>query len=169
LVTEYVKRLRRIVGDDELLQIPSVSVALRDSDDRVLMARHSEGNVWLLPGGAVEPGEVPADAAVREMWEETGSVVRLTGLVGIFGGSDFIVHYRNGHRTSYVMAVFEAVVDGGCPKPDLHEVHELRYVSEVESRSLPMARWVPEVLQAVFRGQARGSFRQPAWSPPKTP
>jgi 8-oxo-dGTP diphosphatase len=28
-------------------------------------------NVWGLPGGAVEPGETPAEAAVRELWEET--------------------------------------------------------------------------------------------------
>jgi 8-oxo-dGTP pyrophosphatase MutT (NUDIX family) len=71
-VAEYVRRLRDIVGGEELLQVPSVSIALRDADGRVLLARHSEGGVWLLPGGAIEPTEVPADAAVREMFEETG-------------------------------------------------------------------------------------------------
>jgi 8-oxo-dGTP pyrophosphatase MutT (NUDIX family) len=161
-------RIRQIVGDEELIQIPSVSVALRDDYARVLMGRHSEGGVWLLPGGAIEPGEIPADAAVREMWEETGSVVRLTRLVGIFGGPDFIVHYRNGHRTSYVMSVFEAVLDGKHqPRPDNGELLELRYVSDVESRSLPLARWVPEVLSAVFQDQARSSFREQEWSPPR--
>ena len=86
IVTEHVRRLREIVGGEELLQVPSVSVALRDAGGRVLLARHSEGGTWLLPGGAIEPGETPADAALREMWEETGLVVLLTRIVGVFGG-----------------------------------------------------------------------------------
>ena len=104
---EYVRRLREIVGSSELLQVPSVSIALRDAAGRVLLVRHSEGGVWLLPGGAIEPTEVPSDAAVREMFEETGLRVRLTRLVGVFAGPEFVIHYRNGDRTSYVMAVFE--------------------------------------------------------------
>jgi 8-oxo-dGTP pyrophosphatase MutT (NUDIX family) len=154
-VAEYVRRLRDIVGGKELLQVPSVSIALRDANGRVLLARHSEGG-WLLPGGAIEPTEIPADAAVREMFEETGILVRLTTLVGVFGGPEFVVHYRNGHRTSYVMAVFEAEHGGGTLHPDGAEVLELRFVSEAEAAVLPKAPWVPEVLQAVFhRGHAR--------------
>ena len=80
-LAEYVQRLRTLVGGEELLQIPSVSIALRDPEGRVLLARQAEGDVWLLPGGAIEPAETPADAAVREMFEETGLLVRLTSLV----------------------------------------------------------------------------------------
>ena len=43
---------------------------------------------------------------MREIWEEAGVVVRLTRLVGVFGGPDFVVQYLNGDRTSYAMAVF---------------------------------------------------------------
>jgi 8-oxo-dGTP pyrophosphatase MutT (NUDIX family) len=153
-VSEHVQRIRRIVGHDVLLQIPSVSIALRDSEGRVLLARHSERLEWLLPGGAIEPGEVPADAAVREMFEETGLHVRLTSLVGVFGGPKFVVHYRNGDRTSYVMAVFAAEYDGGSPRPDASELLELRFVSAGEAEALPQAAWVPEVLSAVFDRKA---------------
>ena len=161
---EYIKRLRGLVGGDELLQVPSVSVAVRDGDGRLLLARHAEGDVWLLPGGTVEPGEVPADAAMREMWEETGLRVRLTGLIGVFGGPDFIVHYRNGDRTSYVMSVFEAVAEDDRATPDGREVMELRYVSRAERDGFRVARWMPEVLDAIFL-EHLGSFRAPGWSP----
>jgi 8-oxo-dGTP pyrophosphatase MutT (NUDIX family) len=163
-VPEFVQRLRQLVGGEELLQLPSVSVALRDSDGRVLLARHSEGGVWLLPGGAIEPGEVPADAAVREMFEETGLLVRLTGLVGVFGGPEFVVRYRNGHRTSYVMSVFEAAIHRGHAQADGTELLELRYVTALEAEALHTAAWMSEVLHVVFQGRT-AVFRQSAWYP----
>jgi 8-oxo-dGTP pyrophosphatase MutT (NUDIX family) len=162
---DYVRHLRALVGGEELLQIPSVSIALRDDDGRFLLARHVEGGAWLLPGGAIEPAEVPSDAAVREMFEETGLLVRLTAIVGVFGGPEFIVHYRNGHRTSYVMTVFEAALDGGSPQADSTELLELRYVSEEDIRGLETASWVNEVLEAVFHGGRVPGFRPPTWTP----
>ena len=59
-----------------------------------------------------------ADAAVRAMWEESGLWVRLTRLIGVFGGPEFVVRYRNGHRTSYVATVFEAALIEGSMRPD---------------------------------------------------
>ena len=166
-MAEYVQRLRALVGGEELLQVPSVSIALRDPQGRVLMARHAEGGVWVLPGGAIEPTEVPADAAIREMLEETGLMTRLTGLVGVFGGPEFVVHYRNGHRTSYVMAVFEAEIVDGSQRPDGTEVLELRFVTESEAAALRKAPWVEEVLEAVFHGDRVRCFRAPEWNPPR--
>jgi 8-oxo-dGTP pyrophosphatase MutT (NUDIX family) len=51
-----------------------------DADERVLLIqeRIENGQVhWLTPGGGVEPGETPPDAAVREAAEETGIAVVL--------------------------------------------------------------------------------------------
>jgi 8-oxo-dGTP pyrophosphatase MutT (NUDIX family) len=165
-MSEYILRLRQLVGGDELLQAPSVSIALRDEAGRVLLARHVDANGWVLPGGTVEPAETPADAAVREMWEETALFVRLTRMIGVFGGPDFVVRYRNGHRTSYVASVFEAALIEGSMRPDGAELQELRFVSLSEAESLPLSGWVPEVLQAVFGDGSQ--FRQPQWVPPRT-
>jgi len=46
---------------------------------RVLLHRHRKLGVWLPPGGHVEPHELPDDAAVREVLEETGVRVELVG------------------------------------------------------------------------------------------
>jgi 8-oxo-dGTP diphosphatase len=56
----------------------------RDAGGRVLLARGSGlsafPGVWSLPGGGVEQGENPDDTVVREVGEETGLTVRVTGL-----------------------------------------------------------------------------------------
>ncbi|MDT5037491.1 MAG: hypothetical protein QOE03_2676, partial [Micromonosporaceae bacterium] len=57
---------------------------LRDADARVLLVRNSDSSelpgLWGLPGGGVEQGEHPDAAVVRELREETGLDVRITGL-----------------------------------------------------------------------------------------
>ena len=63
------------------------------------------------------------------------------------------MNYRNGDRTSYVMAVFEAECTGGAEHPDGAEVMEVRFVTESEAAALPKAAWVLEVLEAIFRRQ----------------
>jgi 8-oxo-dGTP diphosphatase len=61
------------------MQPPSIDVAvsiMRSSDGRVLMAertaRQISAGFWELPGGKVDPGETPQQAAVRELAEEIG-------------------------------------------------------------------------------------------------
>jgi 8-oxo-dGTP pyrophosphatase MutT (NUDIX family) len=164
-MTEYIRRIRALVGSGELLQLPSASVAVRDDGGRVLLARHVEGDRWLFPGGLIEPGETPADAAVREVWEETGLLVALTRLVGVFGGLEYRVHYRNGDRASYVSSVFEATIVDGQIRPDGSELRELRLMTESEAARLPLAPWMSEVLPAVFRHGGGGTFRPSRWMP----
>lgn len=53
---------------------------LLDPDDRVVLIEErldldGPATEWLIPGGGVEPGETPAQAAIRELYEETGIVV----------------------------------------------------------------------------------------------
>ena len=152
-----------------LLQLPSVSVVLRDDAGRVLLARHSETHTWGFPGGSVEPGETPADAAVREMWEETGLFVRLTRLVGVFGGPEHIIRYKNGDRTSYVSSTFEAALDSGTMRLDAAELLEVRFVSSSDAAQLAAAPWVPEILRAVFEAPREAAFRPATWRPHSSP
>ena len=46
-------------------------------EDKVLLHRHPKQGLWLPPGGHIERDELPHDAAVREVLEETGLIVQL--------------------------------------------------------------------------------------------
>lgn len=162
---DYVLQLREKVGPEMILQLPSVSVAARHADGKLLMIRHAEGGRWLLPGGSVEPGELPADAALREMWEETGVRIRLTRLAGVYGGSEFIVSYSNDELVSYVMAVFSARVESVDSRPHSNETLEMGFFGEDEIDGLDVARWVPPVLKEL-RADGSMGFQDPTWSPP---
>lgn len=50
----------------------------------VLLIQRRDVPVWVLPGGGVEAGELPQDAIVREILEETGLSVKAERLVGIY-------------------------------------------------------------------------------------
>jgi 8-oxo-dGTP pyrophosphatase MutT (NUDIX family) len=164
-MSEYMRQLRRKVGH-QLLELPSVSVIVRDAEGRVLLVWHAETGDWVTPGGALEPCEVPADAAVRETWEETGLHVRLVRLAGVYGGPEYVVRYRNGDVNSYAMIVFEAEVIGGTAKPDGSETLEVRFFSREELAPLATPTWLPEVLGGVLSGSERATFRPSTWMPP---
>jgi ADP-ribose pyrophosphatase YjhB (NUDIX family) len=80
--------------------------ALIVADGKVLLVRRGKDpfkGCWTLPGGGVEPGETPREAVRREVLEETGLAIEVTGRIGV-------VDY--GHTT---ITVFRAVVRGGEP------------------------------------------------------
>src|SRR5471032_1945597 len=111
-ISEYVRRVRARLGNEFLL-VPSVTALVFDADGRVLLVRPSAKDVWVAPGGAVDPDEAPQDALVREVWEETGLLVEPTLLRGVFGGPEFRVWYANGDEVGYTMAVYQCRVVGG--------------------------------------------------------
>jgi 8-oxo-dGTP pyrophosphatase MutT (NUDIX family) len=45
-------------------------------EGKILLIKHKKLGVWMAPGGHLDPGELPHQAAVREFWEETGVKVR---------------------------------------------------------------------------------------------
>jgi len=60
-----------------------VSIAII-ADGKILLTKREDFEIWCLPGGEVDPNESVTQAAIREVWEETGLEVRLSRLVGIY-------------------------------------------------------------------------------------
>src|SRR5262245_61640588 len=92
--------------------VPAVGVAVLRSD-RILLVRRRYAPMqgsWALPGGFLEIGETPDEAAVREAREETGLAVKLAELLGSFRGG--------GPRGGGVLFLcYRALVTGGRLSP----------------------------------------------------
>src|SRR5246127_360589 len=153
-IAPHIARLRAFVGH-ELLLLPSVAVLPADGNGRVLLAwqaGHSDG--WGTVGGAVDPGESPAEAAIREAREEIGVVIRLGRPLGVLGGPDHAGAYPKGDRTAYVLAVYEASVAEGVPAPADGELSEVAWFTREELRAIPLSRTTRALLTAP--GSLRG-------------
>jgi 8-oxo-dGTP pyrophosphatase MutT (NUDIX family) len=158
-MSDYLKELRQKVGH-ALLLLPSAAVVLHDAQDRILLCLHADKNVWVTPGGLIEPGEQPADAAVRETMEETGLAVQITGILGAYGGEDLIIDYPNGDKAAYVGIIFRGRIIGGEARPDGTETLDLRWFSRQELMLVPHSKWLDTAMPVLFSPNAEPHFVQ---------
>lgn len=109
-ISAYLAGLREHIGHDLVLS-PAVAAIIRDEAGRVLVHQRSDNGVWEVPAGAVDPGEAPAQALVREVFEETGLKVVPLRVVAVVGG--LALTHPNGDRTEPTGILFECSVVGG--------------------------------------------------------
>jgi 8-oxo-dGTP pyrophosphatase MutT (NUDIX family) len=152
-MSDYVRRLREKVGH-ELLFSPAVVCLIHDEEDRILLVRHVDG-WWTLPGGAIDPGETPAEAARRETREEASLDVELIRLAGVYGGyPDFHGFYPNGDEIAWVTTVFEARIVGGTAAPGDDETAEVRWATLDEAFATDITPSTRHILAGVVDGRA---------------
>jgi 8-oxo-dGTP pyrophosphatase MutT (NUDIX family) len=133
-ISDYLKKLRGHVGTD-LLLMPGVAAVVRDEQGRVLLhQRHDDGS-WSLPAGAIDPGETSSAAVAREVYEETGLVVRPERVLGVFR----VPHeYPNGDRVEYVVVVFRCAIVGGTLEARDGESIGFRWLTREELAVVPL-------------------------------
>jgi ADP-ribose pyrophosphatase YjhB (NUDIX family) len=125
---ESKERLRRDLG----YVTPNVGgeAAIFDDDGRILLMKRTDDGTWCLPCGFVDPGESPAEAAVREAEEETGLDVRVADLIGVYHCSPNATTSPHGH----VAIAYLCEREGGTLSLS-HEGEALEYreLNEVEN------------------------------------
>ncbi|WP_026454783.1 NUDIX hydrolase [Saccharomonospora iraqiensis] len=112
--------------------VPSVTVAIRDEHGRILLIHKIDNNLWALPGGGHDPGESIIDTAIREVKEETGLDIEVTGLVGTYTNPNHRMAYPDGEVRQQFSLCFYGRWTSGKPRQDETEVKAVRWVDPSE-------------------------------------
>jgi len=120
----YIKWIRKRVGHDKIILVHAGGCVFNDNGE-VLLQRRGDCNKWGFPGGALELGETPQMAAVREVKEETGLDVEVGELIGVYTDTDAVC--PNGDRYQSVCIAYELTAVGGELYCDNCETLELKY------------------------------------------
>ena len=124
-----------------------------DDQKRVLLCHRRDIDAWNLPGGGVEMGELPNEAAIRETKEETGLDVSIERLVGV---------YAKIERDEFVFAFVCRPVGGELTLTD--EADECKYfeIGEIPANTSP--KHVERILDAMEPSHSPVFRRQTAMS-----
>ncbi len=122
----YIKWIRSKVGQDKII-LTFAGGCIFNKKGEILLQRRGDFNKWGFPGGAIELGETPQMAAIREANEETGLDVKVNKLIGVYTDCD--MEYPNGDKAHSVLIAFELEVLGGELFCDKDETLELKYFS----------------------------------------
>ena len=117
--------------------VPAACAVVVDNEGRLLLAKRTDNSLWTIPGGTMKPGETIAEAAVREVKEETGLDVEVLSLVGIYSDPNHVVEYSDGEvRQQFSVCFACRRVDGELTTSD--ETSEVGYFdpSELEDMDI---------------------------------
>jgi len=102
-------------------------------DGRTLLLYHKKIRMWLPPGGHIDPNELPCEAAVREVREETGLEVELLsppsemGSVRVLSQPVCILLERISEGHEHIDLIYFGRVSGGALAPSLEETDGHRW------------------------------------------
>ena len=129
----YIQWIRRKVGHEKII-LTFAGGCIFNEEGEILLQRRGDSNQWGFPGGAIEIGETPQMAAIREAKEETGLDVKVGRIIGVY--TDLDIRYANGDQAQSIVIAYELVPIGGELCCDQAETLELKYFSKNEKPEL---------------------------------
>ncbi|MFK5977856.1 MAG: NUDIX domain-containing protein [Rhizobiaceae bacterium] len=156
--SSYVGQLRKIIGN-HLLLLPGARIVIQDEQQRILLQKRSDFNVWGLPGGNAEPGEDILSIIKREVEEETSLRVLDARPFG-FGSSPSLetITYPNGDQAQHFVLDFFCLRFEGTVKAADDESLDIEWfpIDQLPDDILPNMR---ESIKAYERFAASGEFQ----------
>jgi ADP-ribose pyrophosphatase YjhB (NUDIX family) len=122
--------------------VPSTTAVVTDEQDRIVLIRRRDNDLWALPGGGMELGESIVDTAVREVKEETGLDVEVTGLIGVYTNPRHVMAYTDGEVRQQFSLCFTTRLLGG----DLLVDAESTDIAWTPTRDIPSLNMHPSML-----------------------
>jgi ADP-ribose pyrophosphatase YjhB (NUDIX family) len=111
--------------------VPSVTAIVPNDRGELLMVHKTDNNLWAIPGGGMDLGEYMAETVVREVKEETGIDVEVTGIVGIYTNPCHVMAYDDGEVRQQCSVCFTTRMVGGKLRTS-SETKEVRFVDPTE-------------------------------------
>lgn len=149
LSAEPLEQVRGIFADQAGYHTPKLDV--RGGvivDGKILLVRElQDGGRWTLPGGWIDPGDAPSEAAVREVREETGYLVRPLKLAAVYDRD------RHGHTAlffSIYKLFFLCEMIGGAAAESI-ETGESAFFAPDALPELSLGRVTPAEIEMLFR------------------
>lgn len=132
-MSDYISYIRSKVGNEIIILNFAGACISNEKGELLLQKRSQYEELWGLPGGAIEVGESVAEAAIREVKEETGFEIKLNHLIGVY--SKYFTKYPNGDEAQTICHLFDGSIIGGSISLDNQETFDLRFF---KSNDIPM-------------------------------
>ncbi|MDX3308643.1 NUDIX hydrolase [Streptomyces sp. NPDC054884] len=110
---DFITEIRASAGH-QLLWLPGVSAVVFDDEGRVLLGQRADNGEWTVIGGIPDPGEQPADCAVREVYEEAGVRCVPERVVLVRAGTE--MEFPNGDKCQFMDVTFRCRAVGGAAR-----------------------------------------------------